>query len=146
MKKDGQAFLELALVAPLFILFFWIACQFAFLFQCRLKLISLKREFALGRGRLAEGSASDGKLLNALAEKVGLDPKRLSLRQETMTSARSGLSGPIQILPASWLDADRLTFTYAYRFSGAAALLFPAGLRLEESLVCKSGTWKAAPF
>ena len=141
---------ELALVAPLFIIFFWITVQTALLFNCQLKLVSLVREFALARDRLGRnGLLSDKNLLNSLCKlQPELDPARLDFQLESAGASsgntpNSGFSsfllGPI----FSSFAGDRITLRYRYLFSGAAAAVLPNGLTLQETLVCKSGFFKA---
>jgi hypothetical protein len=142
--RSGQALTELALVAPIFLSLFWFSYQLALLVSCRLKLVSLAREFALGRGRLEQGKVSDQDLIGKLAVQQGLDPARLDWQVEALASGTSGLSGGLANALNAALGADHIHLAYHFSFSGLARRVLPQGILLEESLVCKSGFWKAA--
>ncbi|MES2201924.1 MAG: hypothetical protein V4498_06720 [candidate division FCPU426 bacterium] len=144
MKDEkGQALAELLIAVPMLAVLLWVLLQTALIFQERLELVALTREFAIGLSRdggVHRDKSAIERDLRVLAAHTRLDPRRLSM---TLTPLGVGAAGKdLTGLLASMALGDRLTLSYRHLFQGMPGWALSHGLSLEESVAFKAGPWK----
>ncbi len=151
--------MELALVAPLFVLFLVLSLQAFQIFRARMEMSMLLRQFAVMQGRMADmPTVMTGQtLVETLAvSETSLQPHRLVLHVGSATgadtpNAMGGLTGSsgsglaahgfLSIFMgrlAGQVLGEKITLIYMYPLPGFLGSLFPAGLPLTTSCVCKT--------
>jgi hypothetical protein len=144
---SGQSLVELVLVAPLFLIFMAGIPTAAGLFLDRMELTALCRELPLVISRQSEnsGAPSDKQILVSLrnlANRTGrLDSKQLSVKMEDAAGVAGNLSGMLGWI-SSQMSGQKIILSYRCQLRGAAGRFFSQGLLIEETVYCKTDSWK----
>ena len=137
--------MELVLAAAMLLPLMLLAYHMTRLIYARLELVSLTREAAMLMIHEARSDLPSG-ILTELAKRTRLDPDNVTA-EVVAASLGSQMSGEasaqgLEAVVKKMLLGSRLQIHYRLRFAGLLGKLRPEGLRMTETVVFQSGTWK----